>query len=50
VKEAALQAGFSDPAYFSRVFRRVYGVPPARWQSGNVRLPAVPTRESPGEA
>lgn len=42
VKEAALQAGFSDPAYFSRVFRRVYGVPPARWQAGGSSVDAEP--------
>ncbi|MBI5725692.1 MAG: AraC family transcriptional regulator [Planctomycetes bacterium] len=28
VKEAAAQAGFNDPAYFARVFRRHVGVPP----------------------
>jgi len=32
VKEAALGAGFSDPAYFSRVFARRFGVPPSRWR------------------
>jgi AraC-like DNA-binding protein len=32
VKEAGLGAGFSDAAYFSRVFRRAYGVPPSRWR------------------
>jgi len=32
VKEAALAAGFSDPAYFSRVFTRQFGVPPSRWR------------------
>lgn len=31
VKEAALAAGFADPAYFSRVFARRFGVPPSRW-------------------
>lgn len=31
VKEAALGAGFADPAYFSRVFARRFGVPPSRW-------------------
>ena len=32
VKEAALTAGFSEPAYFSRVFTRRFGVPPSRWR------------------
>ncbi len=32
VKVAALEAGFSDPAYFARVFRRVHGVAPSRWR------------------
>jgi AraC-like DNA-binding protein len=32
VKVAALEAGFSDPAYFARVFRRAHGVPPSRWR------------------
>ena len=32
VTTAALAAGFTDPAYFSRQFRRVMGVPPSRWR------------------
>jgi AraC-like DNA-binding protein len=32
VKEAALTAGFSEPAYFSRVFTRRFGAPPSRWR------------------
>jgi AraC-like DNA-binding protein len=32
VKEAALAAGFSEPAYFSRVLARRFGVPPSRWR------------------
>jgi AraC-like DNA-binding protein len=27
--EVALEAGFEDPNYFARVFRRVYGHPPS---------------------
>lgn len=30
VAAAAAAAGFADPFYFSRVFRRIYGVPPSR--------------------
>jgi AraC-like DNA-binding protein len=37
VKAAGLGAGFSDAAYFSRVFRRVYGVPPSRWREASLR-------------
>jgi AraC-like DNA-binding protein len=36
VKEAALAAGFGDPAYLSRVFRRHHSVPPSRWRAGSV--------------
>ncbi len=38
VKEAALGAGFADPAYFSRVFQRRHGVPPSRWRATPVAL------------
>lgn len=31
VKVAALESGFDDPAYFSRVFTRTFGVAPSRW-------------------
>lgn len=37
VKAAALEAGFSDPAYLSRLFARRFGVPPSRWR--DVREP-----------
>jgi len=33
VKHAALEAGFSDPAYFTRVFTRRHGIPPSRWRA-----------------
>lgn len=33
VKEAAHGSGFTDPAYFSRVFQRRHGVPPSRWRA-----------------
>lgn len=32
VREIALSVGFSDPLYFSRVFRRIKGVPPSKYQ------------------
>jgi uncharacterized iron-regulated protein/AraC-like DNA-binding protein len=38
VKEAALGAGFTDPAYFSRVFQRRHGVPPSRWRAKPLAL------------
>jgi AraC-like DNA-binding protein len=34
VKQAATEAGFDDPAYFGRVFRRAFGVAPGRWRRG----------------
>jgi transcriptional regulator GlxA family with amidase domain len=34
VKEAAGQAGFDDPAHFSRSFTQQYGVPPSAFRSG----------------
>lgn len=30
VTEVAYQVGFSDPAYFSRMFSKEYGVPPSK--------------------
>lgn len=41
VKQAAGEAGFDDPAYFSRVFRRVFGVAPGRWRRDAARSPSV---------
>jgi AraC-like DNA-binding protein len=32
VKPAAHEAGFADPAYFSRLFRRSEGVPPSEYR------------------
>ena len=32
IKEVALRAGFSDPYYFSRVFKKQTGYSPANWQ------------------
>lgn len=34
VAEVASQVGFSDPFYFSTVFKRKYGITPSRWQKG----------------
>ena len=31
VTEAALECGFGDPNYFSRVFSKSEGMPPGRW-------------------
>jgi AraC-like DNA-binding protein len=41
VKEVALEAGFSDPFHFSRVFKRVFGVAPSvfrAWRAGVGRV------------
>jgi AraC-like DNA-binding protein len=34
VAEVGAACGYDDPAYFSRVFRRAHGVPPATWRIG----------------
>ena len=34
VTDAALEAGFDDPNYFSRAFAEAQGVPPSRWNAG----------------
>lgn len=34
VAEIGADSGYDDPAYFSRAFRRVHGVPPATWRIG----------------
>lgn len=40
VKEVADDLGFSDPFHFSRVFRRVMGVPPGRYAATHGRGPS----------
>ncbi|HUK65734.1 MAG TPA: AraC family transcriptional regulator [Anaeromyxobacteraceae bacterium] len=40
VKEVAARAGFEDPFHFSRVFRRVQGIPPADFQRLHKRVSA----------
>lgn len=34
IAEAALKCGFSDPGYFSRTFKKRYGVLPSRYRAG----------------
>lgn len=36
ISEVARLCGFSDPLYFSRLFKKKYGVPPRDYTSGNV--------------
>lgn len=36
VGEVARRVGMSDPGYFSRMFRRTYGVSPRRWREGRL--------------
>jgi AraC-like DNA-binding protein len=33
VTEVAAASGFTDQSHFTRHFRRMFGVPPGRWQS-----------------
>ncbi len=35
ISDVARIAGFNDPLYFSRAFRKRYGMPPAEWRNGN---------------
>lgn len=35
VAEVAAACGFTDQSHFTRHFRRMFGVPPGRWQAGN---------------
>ena len=32
MSEVAYEVGFTDPYYFSRVFKKVFGVPPTQWR------------------
>ena len=43
VRECAFELGYSDEFYFSRDFKRYYGVPPKQW-----RIAAVPHAEAEG--
>lgn len=36
ISEVAYQVGFNDPKYFSRIFRRVYGVTPTEYAEGKL--------------
>ena len=46
VKEAALAAGFDDPAYFSRAFKRRVGMAPSAWRE-EVRRSGAPPVAAP---
>lgn len=37
VGEVAGMVGFTDPLYFSRVFRTAFGIPPSRFAAGELR-------------
>lgn len=38
IKEIALQVGFSDPNYFTRVFTKMYNVPPSEFRLKKLSL------------
>jgi AraC-like DNA-binding protein len=40
IKAVALGSGFSDPAYFTRVFRQSHGVAPSSWRRRSLPIPA----------
>jgi len=50
VKEAALAAGFDDPAYFSRVFKTRVGIAPSRWRADVMAAAAQAEPPSDGDA
>jgi AraC-like DNA-binding protein len=37
VKEAAAEVGFEDSYHFSRVFKKVVGIPPSRFGFGKLQ-------------
>lgn len=39
VSETAYETGFSDPNYFSKVFKKVYGIPPKEFSSSSPKNP-----------
>lgn len=41
VKEAAYAAGYQDPFYFSRVFKRTLGIPPSQVDCSSGRPPPI---------
>ena len=41
ISEIAYQVGFNDPKYFSRLFRRVYGVTPTEYAEGKLPVTIV---------
>jgi AraC-like DNA-binding protein len=47
VKEAAAELGFADPFHFSRVFKRVHGVPPDRISAGAAHCPDGRVKDVP---
>jgi len=41
IAEIGASSGYDDPAYFSRAFRRLHGVPPALWRIAHRQEPGV---------
>jgi len=50
IREIAEESGYEDPLYFSRVFKKAYGVSPrqyqrALWKNDKMRIPGLPVQE-----
>lgn len=38
IAQAAIDSGFEDQAYYTRIFKKVMGMPPTKWREENLRL------------
>ena len=41
ISEVAYEVGFNDPKYFSRIFKKHFGVTPTEYISNEIELPEV---------
>jgi AraC-like DNA-binding protein/uncharacterized cupin superfamily protein len=48
IGDIAARWGYQDPAYFSRLFRREFGLSPREWRAGNVAARVPSQQRAPG--